>query len=395
MKEKIWTKDFLLLCLLNVILFTGFFFLMPTLPLFLVEELGGREDQAGLVIGIFTISALLVRPITGVLLDQLGRKRILLISFFMYVLAVAGYLAVFSLVLLLLLRLLHGAAFGMVTTGTGTVVADLVPERRRGEALGYYGALSIFAMVIGPFLGLLIARHWSYTAMFVICVGLSLIALIISLAIRYPQSKKADPSSVVTSLRQWRKMFELRAIPYSVAVIGLAATFGGIISFISLYATQLGDVGMAGWYFFVYALALVVSRLFSGRIHDRMGPDLVVYPGLVFYLLGVIALGGASGPVLFYTAAALIGFGYGSIQPSLQAMVIESAPDRRGAATATFFTAIDVGIGMGAFALGFVATQWGYSAMYFSSSFLVIFSGILYWRARIAHSGTKESQLSA
>ncbi len=395
MEEKIWSKNFIILCLVNVILFAGFFFLMPTLPLFLVEELGGREDQVGLVVGIFTLSAVLVRPITGLLLDHLGRRRMMLFSLLMYVLAVTGYLAASSIMLLLLLRLLHGAAFGMVTTGTGTVVADMVPERRRGEGLGYYGSFSIFAMVLGPIIGLFIAQQWSYSIMFMVCTGLSLVALALSLAVRYPKDDRENKGSLFASLREWQNLFELRAVPYSIVVMGLAATFGGVVSYISLYAVQLGDGDMAGWYFFVYALALVTSRLFSGRIHDRKGPDLVVYPGLALYLLGVIMLGAAGGPVLFYMAAIFIGFGYGSIQPSLQAMVIQRAPDRRGAATATFFTGIDIGIGFGAFILGFVAAQWGYSIMYYSCSFLVIISGIFYWWARKSRSRQEEHALTA
>ena len=395
MGEKIWTKNFIILCLVNVILFAGFFFLMPTLPLFLVEELGGREEQVGVVVGIFTLSAVLFRPITGMLLDHLGRQRMMLFSLIMYVLAVTGYLAASSIMLLLLLRLFHGAAFGMVTTGTGTVVADMVPERRRGEGLGYYGAFSIFAMVLGPIVGLFIAQQWSYSIMFMVCAGLSWIALMLSLGVRCPKDYPKKKCSLFASRGDWKNLFELRAIPYSVVVIGLAATFGGVVSFLSLYAVQLGDEDMAGWYFFVYALALVASRLFSGRIHDRKGPDLVVYPGLVFYLLGVIMLGAANGPVLFYLAAVCIGFGYGSIQPSLQAMVIQRAPDRRGAATATFFTGIDIGIGSGSFLLGLVAAQWGYSMMYYSCSLLVILSGIFYWWARKSLSHPEKQAFTA
>lgn len=380
MSNKIWTKDFILLSFTNFCMFASFFFLLSSLPLFMVEELHAKEEQVGLIISVFTVAVVLMRPYAGMMLDQLGRRKVVLFSLVFFILATAGYFVVSSLLLLLILRIIHGAAFGISTTALGTVAADLVPAERRGEGLGYFGTLNMLAMVIGPALGLFVIQQYSSGWLFFICFLLVVIGWLLALFIRYPETGQARKAF---RLSDWKMMIEPRAIPYSLPLIGLAVVFGGIVAFIPLYAAELGNANLAGGYYFVYALALVVARVISGKLFDQKGSDIVVYPGIIFYIAGLSCLGFAHGSVLFYLAGALIGFGYGSIQPSLQALVIQSVPEhRRGAATATFFIAVDVGIGLGAFLLGFVANWLGYRGMFLSTMLFVLISCMLYWKAR-------------
>ncbi|MEW9033895.1 MAG: MFS transporter, partial [Planifilum fimeticola] len=190
-------------------------------------------------------------------------------------------------------------------------------------------------------------------------------------------------------LKRW---IEMRAVPYSVSLVGPAIVFGGVVSFISLYAIELGNPGMAGGYFVVYALALVLSRMVSGKIYDRKGPDYAVIPGFLLYLSGMVALGLADGPMLFYAGAGLIGFGYGAIQPSVQALVIAVVPaERRGAATATYLTAMDAGIGLGSFVLGLFVGWWGYRSMFLIGGLFVLASMFVYrWARTLPREGEGE-----
>ncbi|PTX59314.1 putative MFS family arabinose efflux permease [Melghirimyces profundicolus] len=382
MKERLWTRDFILLGWVNLLMFGSFFFLLPTLPLYVTEELGGRENQVGLIIGVFAIAAIIARPWTGMLLDQWGRRKLMLVSLVLFVFATAGYFGAVTLILLLILRLVHGAIFGMASTASGTVAADLVPASRRGEGLGYFGTFIILAMVAGPSVGLKLA-DFGYGYLFAGSLTTALLGLVLALFIRYPGNSGTGRVDFRISPNQWKQLIDKGSIPFAASLVGLAVIFGGITSFISLYAAELGDPGLAGGYFFVYALALVLARVVAGRVHDRWGPDTVVYPGLVFYAVGLIFLGLAEGMFLFYTAAAFIGLGYGSIQPSVQAIIIQQAPEnRRGAATATFFMALDLGIGAGSFLLGFVSQWLGYRGMYLFCLLFALLSATQYWRAR-------------
>ncbi|SMO35581.1 MFS transporter [Melghirimyces algeriensis] len=398
MKERLWTRDFILLGIVNLLMFGSFFFLLPTLPLYVTEELGGNENQVGLIAGSFAIAAIVVRPWSGMLLDQLGRRTFMLVSLGLFALVTAGYYVTVTFILLLVLRLIHGAVFGMASTASGTVAADLVPASRRGEGLGYNGTFITLAMVVGPTIGLKLA-DFGYSALFAGSLSAALLCLVLASLIRYPGKARSGKPYIRFSLNQWTHLIDKGSIPFAMSVVGAAVIFGGISAFISLYAVELGHPELAGGYFFVYALALVLSRIFAGRMNDTKGSDYVVYPGLLFYAAGLVLLGLAEGMFLFYSAAVLIGLGYGSIQPSIQAIIIQQAPEkRRGAATATFFMALDLGIGVGSFLLGFVAQWLGYRGMFFFSLLFVVWSAIQYAWARKksremekAHSGERAS----
>lgn len=390
-EHQLWSKRFILLCSINFLLFMGFFFLLPTLPVYLVNVLGAREDQVGLIIGSFTIAAVIARPFTGYWMDRGNQKKLYFIAIFIFLLATAGYMFAQTVLLLLILRFIHGFGFGMSTTAGGTMAAEWIPAQRRGEGIGYFGTFIMLAMVIGPMIGVIIAEQLSYTLMFTICSVLAGFAVILSLFLTSPKKvmstlpKGEDRKFSLKNreeIKHWfNTLFEVKAIPISLSMMMIAVVFGGVISFIALYAVQLGDVKMAGVYFGLYAISLVVTRPFAGRWFDQKGPFAIVAVGSFLYFIGVILLGLANGPGLLYVAAIVIGAGYGSLQPSYQALIIQEAADnRRGAATATFFTLFDIGVGFGAFMLGALIPWIGYSWMFLLSSLFLVFSFLIFYR---------------
>jgi MFS family permease len=402
-EDKLWTTRFILLCLINFLLFMGFFFLLPTLPLYLVDVLGAREDQVGLIMGTFTIAAVLARPSTGYWLDRGNQAKIYIAAIVIFLLATAGYLLAQTLLLLLILRFVHGFGFGMSTTAGGTMAATWIPATRRGEGIGYFGTFVMLAMSIGPLIGVFMVDQFSYKLMFIFCTLLATIGLVLSLFLRSPPkvrdqetrdskevqdtnekqvSKHPSPLKGTEKARYWfTTLFEVKAIPVSLSMMMIAVVFGGIVTFVALYAAKLGDSKMAGVYFTLYALSLVITRPFAGRWFDLKGPFSIVAVGTLLYFVGVILLGLATGPTLFYLAAVVIGAGYGSLQPSYQALVIqEAAENRRGAATATFFTSFDIGVGFGAFSLGALIPWIGYGPMFLVSSIFLVLSFLLFYR---------------
>ena len=69
----------------------------------------------------------------------------------------AGVLSLF-----IMLRVVHGLAFGMVTVAGNTIVIDITPSSRRGEAVGYYGLMNNTAMSFGPMIGLFMHDIYSF-----------------------------------------------------------------------------------------------------------------------------------------------------------------------------------------------------------------------------------------
>ena len=369
--EKIWTRDFVLIVMSNFFVFLGFQMTLPTIPLF-VEELGGNDQLIGIVVGIFTFSALLLRPFAGHALESKGRGFVYLIGLAIFVLSVGLFGFVKSLIILFLMRIIQGVGWGFSTTASGTIATDLIPAKRRGEGMGYYGLSGNLALAMGPSLGLALTGVLSFHHLFLICGGLGLISFLLSSRIRY---KKVEPQAV--TLKKW-DFYEKSALQPSILLFFLTATFGGIAAFLPIYALQKGITGIY-LYFLLYALALLVSRTFAGKIYDRKGHQAVFIPGALLIIIAMFLLSWLPNNTILYTAAIIYGLGFGTVQPALQAWSVKDCPPhRRGMANATFFSFFDLGVGIGAIAFGQIAHMLGYSSIYIVSAISVFISILLY-----------------
>jgi MFS family permease len=374
--EKIWTKDFTLICLSNFFIFLGFQMTLPTIPLF-VEKLGGNDQLIGVVVGLFTFSALLIRPYAGHALESKGRRFIYLTGLAIFVLSVGSFGIAASLYFLFLMRIIQGVGWGFSTTASGTIATDLIPAKRRGEGMGYYGLFGNIALAVGPTLGLFLVGVLPFSQLFMICAGLGLMALLLSSRIQF---KKVHPpiKAIKTKGNKW-DLYEKSALPASFLMFFITVTFGGIASFLPLYATQKGIQGLQ-WYFLLYAIALMLTRTFAGKIYDQKGHRVIFPLGALLIVFAMILLAWLPNQLVLYGAAILYGLGFGSIQPALQAWSVQNSPaNRKGMATATFFSFFDLGIGIGAIVFGQIAYWFNYSAIYIAAAISVATAILLYY----------------
>jgi MFS family permease len=330
-QERIWTRDFLLICFANFFIFLGFQMTLPTLPLF-VKDLGGNDQLIGFVVGIFTFSALLMRPYAGHSLETKGRGFVFFIGLAIFVLSVGSFGFLTSMVFLFVVRVVQGVGWGFSTTASGTIATDLIPATRRGEGMGYYGLSGNLALAIGPSLGLLLTGIVSYKQFFLVCAGCGLAALMLSSRIRFKSGERAQQGAI-----KKRDFYEKSALKPAMLMFFITVTFGGIAAFLPLYTTEKHIAGIQ-MYFLLYALALMVTRTFAGQLYDRKGHQSVFIPGTLLILMAMILLSWLPNSMILYVAAILYGLGFGMVQPALQAWSIEKAPiNRRGMANATFF----------------------------------------------------------
>ncbi|NSL52215.1 MFS transporter [Calidifontibacillus erzurumensis] len=372
-KEKLWTKNFILLFFSNLFLFFGFQMLLPTLPVY-VNDLGGDDSAVGLVIGIFTISALFVRPFSGAAVDIFGRKLFLLLGLIICIVAIAMYGFVTTVLFVLLLRILHGIGWGVSTTTYGTVISDIIPSSRRGEGMGYYGMSTTLAMAVAPVTGIWMINHFGYNQLF--------ISSFISTAIALALSQLIDVKKISTEQKGTKNftslLYEKSALLPSLLVFFMTFAYGGVVGFITLFGKEVG-ISNVGWFFSMNALILLLIRPISGKIYDSKGHPWVLVPGAVFGVVGLAILSYSTSLIGLTIAAVFFGIAFGSIQPALQALLIERSPiERRGAANATFFSAFDLGIGTGAMILGAIAGMTGYAMMYRLTSIVFILFLIIY-----------------
>ncbi|SET37671.1 Predicted arabinose efflux permease, MFS family [Salinibacillus kushneri] len=371
--DKIWTRDFIRICLANFFIFLGFQMTLPTIPLF-VEKLGGNDQLIGIIVGVFTFSALLLRPYAGHALESRGRQFVYMIGLGVFVLSVGSYAFATSIVFLFIMRILQGMGWGFSTTAAGTIATDIIPPARRGEGMGYFGLSGNLALAFGPSLGLTLAGVMSFTYLFLICAALGLIAFLLSSKIHYKKVEKSPNKSVAMKM----DIFEKTALQPAYLLFFITVTFGGIASFLPIYAEQKGIFGIE-FYFLTFAIFLMISRTFSGKIYDHIGHLYVFLPGASLIFVAMLLLSWLPSTFIMLLAASLYGLGFGSVQPTLQAWSVEKAAEnRKGMANATFFSFFDLGVGCGAIIFGQIAFIFDYYMIYLTAACSVFLSMILY-----------------
>ena len=389
-REALWSAPFILILIVSLLVSTGHYMLMSTLPLYAVR-LSGNRAMAGLMVTLLTISALLFRPFFGNLMDSRGRKPVLVTGAFILMATALLYNFTAALSLLLIIRFFQGAGFSAHTTSSGTIVADMVPASRLSEGIGYFGMANTAATALGPSIGLYCVDRLGYNMLFVWVLVLSVLSFLSTLMVNYGKkysstgaSPDNDPpgsgqrSEGIQALRKNQHFIEATSIRPSLVMFFIALTFGAIIAYIPAFgiSRKIDNIGI---FFTVYAVAVLIARTFTGRIADTHGFTKVMIPGLIVLCLSLAILANGYTLQAVLLAGTLYGFGYGICYPLSNAIVIRLCPkDRRGAATATIFAAMDIGIGMGAMLWGWVAGASGYSAVFLLSSICILISLLLY-----------------
>ncbi|MBP2650920.1 MAG: pbuE 1 [Firmicutes bacterium] len=386
-KQSLWTKNFNLICISNFFQFMTFYLLLSTLPAFVLNVIRDGEQEAGLAVSAFMVSALIIRPLAGKWIDKLDRRKILLLSLGVYFIISLCFFGAHSLGFIVAVRFLQGGAFAVVNTVTATLAAEIIPAERKGEGIGYFATCMSLAVAMGPFLGLsIIANTNNFTVLFTAVAGLSFLAGVTAVFIKVPKRSPASiAAATVTSTSNWLQYFEPSAARGGIVSMCILFSFSGVATFVSVYAQQLGMGELARYFYVIYAVMVVVSRPFAGRTLDKLGPNVVIYPAIVLFGLAIIILSQVHSPIVFLAVGAIVGIGFGSLFSSLQTIAVATTPDsRKGLATATFFFLGDFGMGMGPFILGAIVAWTNYSIMYLVSAMVVILSiGVYYLLGRL------------
>ncbi|WP_342443151.1 MFS transporter [Lysinibacillus sp. FSL K6-0075] len=374
---QIWTKRFISLFLTNISVFFVFYGLVTTLPLYAIGELHQTDKEAGLLLSGFLLSAIIVRPFSGKLLDVFGKKKLLVLSLVGYFICTVLYLFIHPFGLLLGLRFIQGIFFSIITTAAGSLAADIVPAKRKGAGLGYFTMSTNLAVVIGPFIGLLLIQYSTFNVLFIVMSICVLAGGILALTVNTDDLPKPAHEGKITF--KFDDLFERKALPVAAIASLVAFSYASVLSFLSVYAQQKDLMAVASLFYAVFAASMLITRPYTGKLYDTKGPQFVIIPGIISFAIGLVMLAFVEGPVLFLSAAIFVGFGYGAVTTSLQALAVQStAIQRSGYATATYFTMFDLGIALGSYILGMVAVQAGYASVYLSGAGLLGVVFIIY-----------------
>ena len=369
-KRPIWTKSFINISISTFFIFVVFYALLTFMPLYVLNDLGGTATEGGLAVSIFLLSAIIMRFFAGMILEKFGKKKILIISLFLFMVSTVLYIFVGSFTVLLLLRFFQGIWFSLLTTVAGAIAADIIPPERRGEGLGYYGIAMNLAVVAGPFIALSLQPFIAAQKIFIILSVIMIIGFFCALAVKVDEEPFEKEEKHKLTLNDF---LEKKSMPIATVGFFISFAYASILTFISVYAESLGLIKAASFFFVVYAIAMLVVRPFSGRLFDTLGPGVVIIPSIIIFGVGLISLSFTESSWMLLVSGALVGLGYGTLLPSFQTLAIQAAEKHRsGYATGTFFAFYDSGIAVGSVSLGLIAGIAGYSNLYLMLGIFVI-----------------------
>ena len=381
MYRNLWTKDFILITIINFLMYIIHYALIVTVTAFTINTFHANETMGGLAAGIFIIGMLFGRLFTGKYIDRLNLKKTLFFGLIFSFVAIGLYFLIHSLLVLMIVRLIHGIAFGMSSTTTGTYSSTIVPDDRKGDGIGYYALSTTVASAIGPFLGILINQKLNFQSNFIVCLICIVLAAILALFIsniRQPsvqkeEQKEAQPKGLA-------QFFQKQAVPISIVIVFVGIAYSSVLAFLDSYAAHIGLAAAASFFFVVYALSTFIVRPITGKVFDNYGANKVVYPTLVIFVIGLVLLAVAHTSWVLLISAIFIGIGYGTLIPSFQTIALQaSPPEKIGLATSTFYIFADLGAGAGPTILGIVIGSFGYRNLYFAMAVLLILVIGLYY----------------
>jgi len=362
----LYTRRFLTLWLTHFcfMLSVGLFYL---LPLFLKTNGADRID-VGLIMGSLALAAVLARPLTTWVIDRLGRRKTVLLGAFLFIVTPLLYLVFKGPVenyywTLILVRVLHGVGLSLCLTAPFTWVSDLVPPGRMNEGLGIFGVSGLIAMAVGPALGELVVSQAGFDALFWIASGLAVFPVIL---VRTIPDRAVDPGS--ESEQERDSFFRVLIRPDTMPITGIALLFGfgmaSTMNFVTLYAQQRG-ISVVSIFFIAFSGAAIVTRIFGGRLADRVGEGRIIPFALALSSIGFLSLIPAASTTFFMVSGFIVGLAHGFLFPGLTTTMVKGRPyNMRPKLIAIFTGAVDGGIFAGSLVLGRVGESLGFGPVY-------------------------------
>ncbi len=375
MKGKLWNRDFILACLSYFLMACSFSLLMPTIPIFLSQELGVEPARIGVVLSSYVLALLLARPFSGFLVDSLPRKPLLLFGMAMFGAVFAGYYFAATVAFLIGLRFVHGLFWGVSTVSSNTVAIDVIPSSRRAEGIGYFGVTANVAMAVAPFIGVKIYDGNGFQDLVTAALLMGLLAAAAASFIRLPARPRITAKSPVSLDR----FILVKALPILFNQLFLSFGWGTLVAFAVLYGKEVG-ITNAGLFFLFLAGGVVLSRVAAGKLVDRGYLHRMMAVAIVLIGTGFTGFALLHNIRLFCLSALLMGLGYGALFPALQTIYINMAPStQRGTANSTYLTGFDLGIGMGMLLGAAFAELHSFSDMYLLTALMSFVALFIYW----------------
>ena len=359
--QKILTRDFIFTFFAQFVCSAVFFILIPTIPLYL-SNLGSSEGVIGVLVGALSVASLVTRPFVGRALLRIPERDFMIAGALLHLFSSVAYLFAQPFWPFLIARILQGIGLALFATASLTLVTRISPEAHRGQSIGYFFLAINVAYALAPSLGMFIINRFNFTVLFLVCTGLSLGSLYVTL-----QLKKIQGVPLEVSSPRDQPFWSRAALPFSIMAFMGSILWGAITAFFPLYAVKHG-VTNPGYFFAAMAITLILGRGFGGRILDVRAKDRVIPPCLLAQITAMTMLAFSTTYPMFILAAVIFGAGNAFFYPILVTSAIDLAGPSRGPAVGTYMALSDFGAGMGSVIMGIVIQLTDYRTMFLSLS---------------------------
>jgi MFS family permease len=359
--QKILTRNFILSFFAQFAFSSVFSILIPTIPIYL-SRMGAREAEIGVLVGALSVSSLVLRPLVGRALLKIPEKNFMVAGALFYVLSSIAYLFAPPFWPLLVVRVFQGIGLAFFSTASFTLIANIIPETHRGQIISYFYLSINFAFALAPYFGMLLINRFNFPfnfkVLFLVCTGLSLGCLFITLKL------KKMPGVPLANLSSQKQPFLSReALPPAIIGFLITINWGALTAFFPLYALSQG-VDNPGLFFAAFAITIILVRSLGGKILDIYAREKVILPCLFNLIISTAILAFSTTLTMFILVAVIWGMGTAFLYPALVAYTIDRAGSSRGPAMGTFTALTDLGAGMGSVIMGIILQLTNYMTMF-------------------------------
>jgi MFS family permease len=361
-QDLLFTKEFLSMLLINFMLNGAFYLVASIIPVY-VEHLGAG-DNTSLVVGIFILPALVIRPIAGLLCDWCGYKRIGLVAIGLMVVAYWGYWQVSEL--LLLFRFIHGVAYGMVISSVNGYCNRIIPDKRSSEGYGYWSATSYLGMMASS-VSLYLADGGHFSIIFGIGIAFIFASFLLLRGLKSAGKISERPRQEKEVEDQHLSIWQVTKImmPYGAIMMGISIYPIAVTTYIQQYAVEMGYRGHDATFMLVNTLIVLVSRLIIGKQADNYGRGRFVVFGFASFTVSMLLFSFGEGLGFFYSVAVLNGLAISCFGSWIQSLANNLIPEsRRGLACSIYYTIYELGSFFAYFVGGSVGEHLGYQHMW-------------------------------
>ncbi|MBP1697931.1 MAG: transporter [Deltaproteobacteria bacterium] len=355
--RKILTRDFILVFFAQFTFIFVYHILIPTLPIYL-SRLGSKETEIGVLIGSFSFSSLVLRPFIGRALLRISEKYFMITGALLFALTSLAYLLASPFWPFLVVRIFQGIGLAFFNTAVFTLISNISPGIHRGQSLSYFFLAQNISLALAPSFGMFLIDEFSFTVLFLVCLGVSLFSLFIANKLGRRQVLQLEDSSTEDGFFIHRKV-----LPSSIISFFFYFIWGALCTFFPLYAIQ-NEVANPGLFFTAIAIILILGRAFGGKVLDLYRIERVILYFLTLCVISMTILAFSKTLLMFILVGVIWGIGAALLNPAVMAHTLDRAGSYRGPAMGTYTAFSDFGLSLGPVIMGIIIPWTGYSIMF-------------------------------